>query len=69
MGLLVHQIPHFVVQIGNGDIIRCNCVCKDVEVQLPGLTIIQDHYPSSIGGADLVLGLKWLTYLNTVQAN
>ncbi|OIT37390.1 putative mitochondrial protein, partial [Nicotiana attenuata] len=36
---------------------------------LPGLTITQDYYPFSIGGADLVFGIKWLASLNTIQAN
>ncbi|KAH0747800.1 hypothetical protein KY290_027032 [Solanum tuberosum] len=29
----------------------------------------KDFYPFSVGGADLVLGIKWLASLNTVQAN
>ena len=57
------------VQIGNGDVIRSSCLCQNIQVQLPGLTIIEDYYPFAIGGADLVLGIKWLASLNTVQAN
>lgn len=34
-----------------------------------GLTIDQDFYPFSVGGTNLVLGIKWLASLNTVQAN
>lgn len=67
--LPVQFIPAFGVQIGNGDLIKCNRICRDVSVQLPGLTIIQDYYPFSIGAADLVLGIKWLASLNTIQAN
>ncbi|KAD5961022.1 hypothetical protein E3N88_12495 [Mikania micrantha] len=33
------------------------------------LTITQDFYPFSIGGVDVVLGIQWLSSLNTVQAN
>ncbi|OIT28980.1 hypothetical protein A4A49_56216, partial [Nicotiana attenuata] len=51
--IIIDIVPTFGVQIGNGDIIRCNKVCKNVTVQLPGLTITQDYYPFSIGGADL----------------
>ncbi|KAF7800969.1 retrotransposon gag domain, Retroviral aspartyl protease [Senna tora] len=55
--------------IGNGDVIQCNMVCKQLSVKLPGLTITEDFYPFSIEGADLLLGIKWLASLNTVQAN
>ncbi|KAF7823969.1 putative mitochondrial protein [Senna tora] len=38
-------------------------------MKLKGLKLVQDCYPSAIGGADMVLGIKWLASLNTVQAN
>lgn len=69
LGLAVDTIPTFGVQIGNGEIIRCNQICRNVSVQLPDLKIVQDFYPFSIGGADVVLGIKWLASLNTIQAN
>lgn len=67
--LPIQFVPSFGVQIGNGDVIRCNRICRNVEVQLPGLTINQNYFPFSIGGADLMLGIRWLASLNTVQAN
>ncbi|KAF7825223.1 retrotransposon-related protein [Senna tora] len=56
------QVAQFGVQIGNGEIIKYNSLCKHLTVQL-------SYYPFSIGGADFVLGIKWLASLNTVQAN
>ncbi|KAJ7949788.1 Ty3/gypsy retrotransposon protein [Quillaja saponaria] len=67
--LMMQYVTPFGVQIGNGDIIRCNSICRNLDVQLPGLKITQDFFPFSIGGADLVLGIQWLASLNTVQAN
>ena len=69
LNLSTQSITSFGVQIGNGDVIRCNRICHNVSLQLPGLKITQDYYPFSIGGADVVLGIKWLASLNTVQAN
>lgn len=69
LAIPIHTVPSFSVQIGNGDIIHCNQVCKNLQVKWPGLIITQDYYPFLIGGADLVLGIKWLAYLNTIQAN
>ncbi|KAI6694685.1 hypothetical protein NL676_022395 [Syzygium grande] len=69
MNIPIEKIVPFGVQIGKGEVIRCNQVCRKVPVQLLGLQITQDFYPFTIGGADLVLGIKWLVSLNTVQAN
>ena len=69
LGLKVSTVPSFGVQIGNGQIIQCNQICRDLSMVLSGLKITEDYFPFSIGGADLVLGIKWLASLNTVQAN
>ncbi|GKB78344.1 retrotransposon gag domain, retroviral aspartyl protease [Tanacetum coccineum] len=62
-------VAPFGVQIGNGDFVRCSHICKNLTVQVNELKIVQDFFPFSIGGADLVLGIQWLETLNTVQAN
>ncbi|GJX11480.1 retrotransposon gag domain, retroviral aspartyl protease [Tanacetum coccineum] len=67
--LTSQMVSPFGVQIGNGDVIRCSKVCRDLSIQLGGLKVVQDFYPFSIGGADLVLGIQWLATLNTVQMN
>lgn len=36
-------------------------------LQVDEVKIVQDFYPFSIGGADVVLGVQWLETLNTVQ--
>ncbi|KAG5595859.1 hypothetical protein H5410_037091 [Solanum commersonii] len=67
--LLVEIVPTFGVQIGNGDIIRCNKVCRNLQILLPSFIITQDYYPFALGGTDLVFDVKWLASLNTIQAN
>lgn len=67
--LASQPVTSFGVQIGNGDIIRCGQICKNLSVQINDLKITQDFHPFSLGGADLVLGIQWLATLNTVQAN
>ncbi|PHU19812.1 hypothetical protein BC332_10963 [Capsicum chinense] len=51
--LLVQVVPYFGVQISNREIIHCNRLCQNLVVKFPGLTIDQDFYPFSDGGADL----------------
>nr|GEU83661.1 hypothetical protein [Tanacetum cinerariifolium] len=53
----------FGVQIGNGDIIRCINICKNIPVQVNELKITQDFHPFSLGGADLVLGIQCFQHL------
>nr|GEU97349.1 retrotransposon Gag domain, retroviral aspartyl protease [Tanacetum cinerariifolium] len=67
--LATQPLAPFGVQIGNGDVIRCGQICKNLPVQINDLKITQDFHPFSLGGADLVLGIQWLATLNTVQVN
>nr|GEU47284.1 transposon Ty3-G Gag-Pol polyprotein [Tanacetum cinerariifolium] len=67
--LATQPLAPFGVQIGNGDVIRCGQICKNLPVQINDIKITQDFHPFSLGGADLVLGIQWLATLNTVQAN
>lgn len=69
LNLPIYLIPTFGVQIGDGRVIRCDQVCRNVKIQLPGFTIKQDFYPFTLVGSDMVLGIQWLAFLNTVQAN
>lgn len=67
--LVTQLVAPFGVQIGNGDVIRCGRICKNLSLQVNDLQITQDFHPFSLGGAALVLGIQWLATLNTVQAN
>ncbi|KAD3639974.1 hypothetical protein E3N88_29197 [Mikania micrantha] len=67
--LISQPITAFGVQIGDGNIIICNRMCKDVSLKLSNLLIIQDFYPFALGGDDVVLGIQLLATLSTVQAN
>ncbi|KAD3336757.1 hypothetical protein E3N88_32276 [Mikania micrantha] len=44
-------------------------MCKDLPLQISDMKISQNLYPFSIGEADIVLGIQWLSTLNTVEAN
>uniref|UniRef100_A0A251UI76 Putative retrotransposon gag domain, Retroviral aspartyl protease n=1 Tax=Helianthus annuus TaxID=4232 RepID=A0A251UI76_HELAN len=69
LNLVTHFISPFGVQIGNGDVLKCNRICKNLVLQIANLQIKQDFHPFDLGGADAVLGIQWLATLNTVQAN
>ncbi|KAK4276164.1 hypothetical protein QN277_019141 [Acacia crassicarpa] len=69
LALPTTTISTFGVQIVDGSIVRCNKLCKAVDIHLPGLNIQEDFFPFSLAGSDLVLGIQWLASLNTHQAN
>ena len=55
--------------MGNGEIISCNGICRQVSITLNNLVIKVDFYPFELGNVDAVLEVKWLASLDTVQAN
>ncbi|GJU11247.1 hypothetical protein Tco_1133643 [Tanacetum coccineum] len=57
--LATQPVVPFGVQIGNGDVIHCGQICKNLSVQINDLKITQDFHHFSLGGADLVLGVQW----------
>lgn len=63
------KILHLWVQIGNSEIIHRYRLCKKVEIKLPGLNIVDEFDLFSLKGAEVILGIKWLVSLNTIQAN
>ncbi|KAF7841564.1 retrotransposon gag domain, Retroviral aspartyl protease [Senna tora] len=67
--LPTQKVSPFGVQIGNSEIIKYDSVCENLKIEIQGLQIIQDFYPFSMSGADVVLGIRWLASLNTVRAN
>lgn len=67
--LHVSSVQTFGVQVGDDFIIQCDQICKSVSVKLPGSTLTQDFYPFPLTHSDMVLGIKWLASLNTIQAN
>ncbi|GJR76866.1 retrotransposon gag domain, retroviral aspartyl protease [Tanacetum coccineum] len=66
--LATQPLAPFGVQIGNGDVIRCGQICKNLPVQINDLKITQDFHPFSLGGADLVYGLSMVSHIK-YQAN
>ena len=69
VGIPIDRLEPFDVQVGNGEIVSCNGICRQVSITLKNLVIKVDFYPFELGNVDAVLGVKWLASLDTVQAN
>ena len=69
LGIPLDHLESFVVQIDNGDIVFGKGICRQVVIKLKNINIQEDFYPFELGNVDAILGVKWLAYLDTVQAN
>lgn len=69
LGLSLDDNQPFVVKVGDGHQLKRKGMCKNVELELPNMTIIQDFYVFELGGVDVVLGYEWLEGLGEVKAD
>ena len=53
----------FGVRVGDRYSVRCEGECRDVCMELPGLTIVQNFFLFDMSSADVVLGIAWLETL------
>lgn len=61
--------PEYMVELGNGECVKSQGVCKNLEVIIQGVPITQHYFLLELGGTDLVLGMDWLESLGDIKAN
>lgn len=69
LGVPVRSSQSFGMSLGTGEIVQSTGECKSVVLQLPGVTIIEDFLPITLGNSDMILGLQWLEKLVTMTTN
>ncbi|XP_031263269.1 uncharacterized protein LOC116121451 [Pistacia vera] len=69
LGIPVEGKKAFGVMVGNGVTVRGEGICRGVNMQIQGVKVVQDFFPFDLGGADVVLGVSWLSSLGDVCAN
>ncbi|XP_031283947.1 uncharacterized protein LOC116142668 [Pistacia vera] len=67
--LPVERRKSFGVMVGNGFTVRGKGICRGVPLRMQGIELCQDYFPFELGGADVVLGISWLSTLGDVCAN
>ena len=55
--------------LGTGGKVRTEGICANVELDLGALRVVTDFLPLELGGADVILGIKWLETLGNMQVN
>lgn len=52
--------------VGNGDELTSGQVCKEVQIEIQGHSLVVDLYTLNLSGPDIVLGTPWLKTLGPV---
>ncbi|CAL1361375.1 unnamed protein product [Linum trigynum] len=58
--LALEPIEPFVVRIANGERLRCEAKCPNVQIEIQGTTLVVLLFVLPIRGLDMVLGVQWL---------
>lgn len=51
------------ILVGNGVSVKQTGICREVKVWIQGHLVEENFFPFELGGADLVLGVSWLSTL------
>ena len=60
LGVPLTLTKSFGVSLGTRESMRGTGLCKEVNLQLPGMTVIEDFLPLPLGNSDIILGVQWL---------
>ncbi|GAU38235.1 hypothetical protein TSUD_145900 [Trifolium subterraneum] len=67
LGLSITLAPHpFRVMVGNGSTLECAMQCTGVNFIIQGNHFTSDFFVLPLGGAEVVLGVPWLTSLGPI---
>lgn len=69
LNLHLSFINPFTIMVGNGDRLTCNGLCPQVPLKIQDHTFTIPCYLIAIEGADVVLGLDWLSTLGPISAD
>uniref|UniRef100_A0A803PSM5 RNA-directed DNA polymerase n=1 Tax=Cannabis sativa TaxID=3483 RepID=A0A803PSM5_CANSA len=68
-GIPITQTNGYGILLGTGDRVKAEGVCSQVTLELGALRVVTDFLPLELGGADVILGVKWLETLGNMQVN
>ena len=60
LGLELTETPSYVIEVGNGEKVRNQGVCEDLQFQIQGVEFKQHFFLMELGGSEMVLGMDWL---------
>ncbi|KZV31629.1 peroxidase 64 [Dorcoceras hygrometricum] len=67
LGVVIDETVRFGVCLGDGGKVRCQGVCRDLNVELGMYTAVITGHLFELGGVDVILGVDWLRTLGEVM--
>ena len=61
--------PTYIIEVGNGEKVKNQGVCKNLEFQIQGVQFHEHFFLMDLGGTEMVLGMDWLASLGNIEAN
>ncbi|KAJ9562283.1 hypothetical protein OSB04_007443 [Centaurea solstitialis] len=65
----VEKTKEYMIKLGLGERVKGNGLCKQVEVNVQGLIVMEDFLPIQLGNSDVILGMQWLETLGNTWVN
>ncbi|CAJ2662268.1 unnamed protein product [Trifolium pratense] len=69
LGLNLKNTPTYVVEVGNGEKVKNQGVCEELQFQIQGVNFKQHFFLMELSGSEMVLGMDWLASLGNIEAN
>jgi hypothetical protein len=66
LGLPTNQAQSFQVLVGNGEELKCDTICQQLDLLVGSHQFCVDLFVLPLSGADIVLGVQWLKTLGPV---
>lgn len=69
IGIKPDSSLEYVVEVGDGHQVRKGGMCRDLQLALPNVNVVQNFYLFDLRGVDVVLGYEWLEWLGKMEAD
>jgi hypothetical protein len=69
LNCFIYPAPGFQVLIADGGTISCSGKCHSIKISMGDYQLDTPMYVISMGVADIILGVQWLTTLGTIKMN
>lgn len=69
IGITVSETEEFGMMLGRGKSVTGKGECKEVQLCLRSIEIIENFFPLELGNSDVILGIQWLEKLGTISTN
>ena len=67
MVILTHKFQKYNIQLGSGNSLVGDTICKNIPISIQGVLTVQHYLPLKLNCSDVILGVEWLDTLGWVH--